>query len=88
MYYVYVLCSTVKNTEFYIGYTSDLRKRVKEHNEEKSFHTKKYAPWKLVYYEAYISEKLAITREKKLKHHGKGFSELKKRIFEDKKVRD
>lgn len=64
----------------YIGSTSDLRRRVREHNSGKSRSTKRYMPWELVYYEAYLSEVDAREREKKLKHHGKGLAELKKRI--------
>ncbi|HLA26188.1 MAG TPA: GIY-YIG nuclease family protein, partial [Patescibacteria group bacterium] len=62
------------------GSTNDLRKRVSEHNNEKSKSTKRYAPWELIYYEAYKAEDDARIREKKLKHHGKGLAELKKRI--------
>lgn len=81
MHYVYVLRSTV-NEKFYVGCTSDLRTRLPRHNQGDSEYTRKYMPWKLVYYEAYLSEKLARARERKLKHHGKGFSELKRRILE------
>lgn len=42
--------------------------------------TKYGAPWKLIYYEAYRDKKDALVREQKLKHHGKGFAELKKRF--------
>ncbi len=40
MFYVYILQSN-KNKELYIGYTSDLRKRIKEHNQGLNFSTKK-----------------------------------------------
>ena len=82
MYYVYVLRSKDHNT-FYVGSTKDLRERILHHNNRETLSTKRYAPWKLVYYEAYTSYRLAKNREMKLKHHGKGLSELKKRILED-----
>jgi putative endonuclease len=82
MHYVYVIKSIHQDT-FYIGITKDLRERILRHNNQDSQSTGRYAPWKLVYYEAYTSFKLAKNREMKLKHHGKGFSELKKRILED-----
>ncbi len=82
MFYLYLLRSKEKKSEFYIGYTNNLRERLEQHNSGKSFHTKKYMPWELVYYEAYLSEGLARRRESKLKHHGKGLSELKKRTIE------
>lgn len=79
MHYVYVLQSE-KTGRFYIGQTADLRSRLYQHNSGKSTATKPYMPWKLVYYEAYVLKTHAIVREMKLKHHGKGFAELKKRI--------
>lgn len=82
MYYMYVLKSE-KDSTFYIGCTKDLRQRILQHNNGDSLATKSAKPWHLVYYEAYTSLKLARRRELKLKHHGKGFSELKKRILED-----
>lgn len=59
MFYLYLLRSKEKKSEFYIGYTNNLRERLEQHNSGKSFHTKKYMPWELVYYEAYLSEGLA-----------------------------
>ena len=70
MYYVYVLKI---DGEFYIGYTEDLRRRVKQHNCE--------GVTELIYYEAYLSKKSAMTREKKLKHYGSAWRALKKRII-------
>lgn len=81
MFYVYVLKSKT-NDSLYIGLTKDLRRRFKEHNDGKSFTTKKYVPWKLIYYEAYELENLARMREKKLKQHGNAVRELKIRIGE------
>jgi len=79
---MYVLKSQ-KHNVFYIGCTEDLRQRILQHNKGSSKATKHSAPWALLYYEAYTSLKLARNREIKLKHHGKGLSELKKRILED-----
>ena len=63
----------------YIGSTINLKKRIEEHNNGKETSTKRYKPWYVLYYEAYNEEKLARTREKKLKHHGNALRELKKR---------
>jgi putative endonuclease len=82
MYYVYVLQSQ-KDKTFYLGCTKDLKRRILQHNNKQGLSTKSLAPWDLVYYEAYTSLKLAMNRENKLKHHGKGFAELKKRILEN-----
>ncbi len=83
MHYVYILKSEQFDT-FYIGMAKDVHERLKEHNAGLSKHTSKFAPWKLIYFEAYTSESLARTREIKLKNHGKGFQELKKRILDEK----
>ena len=78
MYYVYILQSQ-KNHQFYTGYTADLKRRVAEHNAGKSFHTSKYRPYELVYYEASFSQEDAIAREKYLKS-GMGKRYVKNRI--------
>lgn len=67
MYYVYILQSLKKPSWLYKGSTSDLRKRVKEHNSGKNFSTAPYAPFKLIYYEAYLLKSDAEARERYLK---------------------
>ena len=79
MYYMYVLKS-LKVEQFYIGSTKDLKQRFKEHNSGSSIYTKKFLPWKLIYYEAYTSYKLAFRREKALKKRAKAWQELLKRL--------
>ncbi len=66
MYYLYILYS-LKDNKFYIGFTSNLRKRVQEHQSSKVFATKGRKPLKLVYYEAYLNKKDALKREKYFK---------------------
>jgi len=79
MYYVYILKSIIRDI-IYIGFTIDLKNRFKEHNDGKSNFTRKYMPWRLVYYEAYNSQKDAIEREKQLKRFAKAYGQLKNRI--------
>ncbi len=79
MYYIYLLRSQ-KSQKFYIGSTSDLRKRLSSHNSGRNIATKYDTPWRVVYYEVYSTKGDALKREFKLKHHGKGLAELKKRI--------
>ena len=81
MYYVYVLRSLDESKSFYIGYTSDLKRRFKEHNDGFSKYTSN-KKWQLVYYEAYVSEFSARDRERKLKKHGRVKQLLLKRIQE------
>jgi putative endonuclease len=60
-YYTYILRSD-KNGLLYTGFTTNLRKRLQEHNEGKSTYTKNRGPFKLVYYEACLSKKIAMSR--------------------------
>jgi putative endonuclease len=65
MYYVYVLLD--KKDNFYVGYSGNLRNRVKEHKNAQVFATKLKLPVKLIYYEACINIYDALKREKYLK---------------------
>ncbi len=65
-YYVYILQS-LKNNSLYIGYTSDLKKRFKEHNSGESKATKPFVPYKLIFYEAFLDRIDAKNREEYLK---------------------
>ena len=66
MFYIYCLESKTYN-ELYFGYTKDLKRRLKEYNQGLNFSTKRYIPWKLIYYEACLNENDAKRREKYLK---------------------
>jgi len=80
MYYVYVLQSEIDQS-LYIGFTTDLRRRFREHNEGKSKFTKpKSGSWNLIYYESFKDKNLAQEREKSLKYYGKAWGQLKRRI--------
>ncbi|MFH0968990.1 MAG: GIY-YIG nuclease family protein [Patescibacteria group bacterium] len=79
MYYVYLLKSE-KDNKFYIGYSSNLKLRIKEHEDGLVESTKHRRPLKLVYYEAYPNKLLAEDRERQLKKFGSAYSGLLKRI--------
>jgi putative endonuclease len=66
MFYVYFLQSKVYE-ETYIGYTSNLKNRITEHNQGLTPSTKRYKPWELIYYEACLNQKDAKRREHYLK---------------------
>ena len=78
MFYTYIIKSK-KNGRLYTGYTNDLRKRFKQHNEGKSVYTKGRGPFELIYYEACTEQKDARSRELYLKS-GKGKRYLKSRL--------
>ena len=73
MYYVYILKNPTEN-QIYIGFSTDLRSRMKIHRTE-------HRGWRLAYYEAYASEIDARARERRLKHYGNVQQLLKKRIM-------
>lgn len=66
MYFAYILQSE-KDERLYIGFTDNIDRRPNEHNEGKSSATKPFRPYKLIYYEAFLSRKDAKAREKYLK---------------------
>lgn len=75
MYYIYIIFSKKLNKK-YIGFTSDLRRRLKEHNTADFGFTKAGRPWKILYYEAFVS-KLYAKREEKFLKSGKGKERIK-----------
>ena len=75
MYYVYLLKSENFTERTYIGYTKDLKGRIKQHNSGASIHTAKYKPWRIHNYFAFESEDFALRFEKYLKSHsGRAFA--------------
>lgn len=65
MHYVYVLkCG---DSKLYTGYTSDLKKRLRRHENAEVPSTKTRLPVRLVFYEALLSPKDARRREAHLK---------------------
>ena len=79
MYYVYLLQSA-KYKHLYAGCTRKLRERIIMHNQGRSEYTKKYTPWKLIYFEGYLSKQDAYRREKALKTSAQGFRRLRERL--------
>ena len=77
-YYIYLLQSFT-TSKWYTGYTNDLRKRFKEHQDNKSTYTNGRGPFKLIYYEACLNEFDARARERYLKS-GVGRRYLKNRL--------
>lgn len=80
-FYVYLIESQINKTAFYTGYTSDLRKRIAEHNQGLNQSTRPYKPWKLIYYEACLNQADARRREGYLKTT-QGRRLLKRRLKE------
>ncbi|HEY3797526.1 MAG TPA: GIY-YIG nuclease family protein [Caulobacteraceae bacterium] len=80
MHYVYLLESISFPGKRYIGVTTDLRKRLAEHNAGKSPHTSKYTPWRLVTYIAFSNAGQAHEFERYLKS-GSGHAFAHRRLW-------
>lgn len=80
MYRVYILKS-LRKPKYYIGCTSDLDRRLAEHNDNQDFFTKRFAPWQIVCYKNFSDQREAYHYEKVVKSY-KGGNAFKK-IVED-----
>ncbi len=66
MYFVYAL-SSINRRYIYVGLTSNLERRIEEHNSGKNKTTKPYKPFRLIYSEKCADRPTARKREKYLK---------------------
>ncbi len=78
MYFVYVL----RNPEgrLYIGFTTDLDRRVSQHQDSDGGWTRGRGPWELVHHETFTGRAEAMHRERILKR-GQANQDLRKGIF-------
>ena len=80
-YFVYMLGSHNKNRLFtYVGYTKNLKERLKLHNKGKGAKFTRGRTWKIVYIEKYLTKNEAISREYYIKKNKK-FRDLIKKKF-------
>jgi putative endonuclease len=86
MFYTYVLHS-LKDDKFYVGFSSDLKKRVDQHQNGLVESTRDRRPFALIYYEACVDQSDALRREKYLKsYHGKMFIRKRLKSFLEKSL--
>ncbi len=81
MYYVYLLQS-LDGEKHYIGFTNNVERRLSEHNRGENTSTRHWQ-WKVIYYEAYEDERLARSREVKLKKNSRMRQILMQRFSEN-----
>ncbi|VBB47439.1 conserved hypothetical protein [uncultured Paludibacter sp.] len=63
MFAVYVLKS-IQYDKIYIGFTSDIDKRLESHNHpQNKGWTRNFMPWKVIYAETFSSKSQAMERE-------------------------
>ena len=70
-YYVYMLKSIGKKSVTYVGYTKDLKERLKLHNSSKGAKFTKGKKWKIIYSKRYNSKSVAMKEEYLLKKNFK-----------------
>ena len=81
-YFVYIIATKVKNkTISYVGYTSDLSKRLNDHNTGKGAKFTRGKKWKIIFKKKYMSKIKAMQEEYKLKKNYLLRSEIKKKIL-------
>ncbi|MDC2987395.1 GIY-YIG nuclease family protein [Candidatus Pelagibacter bacterium] len=69
MFYVYMLKSKSIKPITYVGYTSNIRKRIELHNSGKGAKFTRGRKWVLIYKEKFKSKKEAIFREYYIKNN-------------------
>ena len=80
MHYVYMIESTAKLNQCYVGYTDNLRQRLIDHNAGKNVSTAPHRPWRLRTYLAFSTKTQALAFERYLKS-GSGHAFAKKRLW-------
>tara|TARA_Y100001970_G_scaffold146668_1_gene180129 strand:+ start:1344 stop:1595 length:252 start_codon:yes stop_codon:yes gene_type:complete len=77
MHFVYLIVSkNKKRTISYVGYTNNIKKRLKKHNNSKGAKFTRGRKWKLKYFKIYKNKNIAMKEEYKLKKNYK----LRKKI--------
>ncbi len=69
MFYVYMLKSKSIKPITYVGYTSNIKKRINLHNSGKGAKFTRGRKWVLIYKEKFKSKKEAISREYYIKNN-------------------
>ena len=78
-FFVYIIKTvSSKINKTYVGYTSDLKKRINKHNNNKGAKSTKGHKWELIYKKKFISKSKAMSYEYKIKKNRK----LRKNILE------
>ena len=70
-FYIYILKSTKGKAVTYVGYTKNLKNRLKLHNKGKGAKFTRGRKWKLIYKEKIKTKKMAMSREHFIKKNRK-----------------
>jgi len=86
-YFVYIIATKVKNkTISYVGYTSNLSKRLDDHNTGKGAKFTRGKKWKIIFKKQYKTKVSAMKEEYKLKKNYLLRSQIKKKYFANVKI--
>ena len=80
-FYVYVLGARKKPFKTYVGWTKDVRKRLKKHNLGLGAKFTRGRKWKLLYFESLKSKSKAMAREYQIKKDRKFRKLIKSKII-------
>ena len=70
-FYIYILRSLKGKVVTYVGYTKNLKNRLRLHNEGKGAKFTRGRKWKLIYKEKFKTKKMAMSREYFIKKNRK-----------------
>ena len=86
-YFVYIIATKVKNkTISYVGYTSNLSKRLNDHNTGKGAKFTRGKKWKIIFKKQYRTKIKAMQEEYKLKKNFLLRNKIKKKYFYNVKI--
>ena len=87
-YFVYLIISKNKNKKLtsYVGYTNNLKNRLKLHNNSKGAKFTKGRFWKLAYSKRYQSKNIALKEEYKLKINQNLRKKIKDRFIKNENI--
>ena len=80
MAYVYLLRSR-QDGSYYVGWTTDVLRRLGEHNQGLGTYSRRKRPWQLIGVEAQPSPVVAKARERVLKRSPRSLDRFKKRLL-------
>jgi predicted GIY-YIG superfamily endonuclease len=81
MYFVYVIQSVRHEYRLYIGVTSNLFRRLREHNSPLNKGYTHNDRWRILYVEGYLRRDIAYDRERKFKQYGNAWHAVRDRVF-------
>ncbi len=83
-YFVYILITSSKNSYIsYVGYTSNIEKRINAHNSSKGAKFTKGRKWKLVFKKKFKTKSEAMKAEAKIKKDKKFRSKIKNKFIKN-----